>query len=354
MTLSRFVLPAVKQLPPELAHSVTLAGLRTGLAGPRQDPSKWQTGITLRYSGLRLLNPVGLAAGFDKNAEVAAVMTQLGFGFVECGTVTPKPQSGNPKPRVFRLKQDRAVINRLGFNNRGLATVRKNLIDQIKRANGPVGANVGANKNSSDFIADYEQGLESVLPVADYVTMNISSPNTPGLRDLQAYGGLKDLLSRTERIWRHTSTQKPVFLKLAPDLTEEAKVEIADTLDAHGDWLAGLIVSNTTITRPNSLRSPNAERCGGLSGAPLAPLSLDILRFFAGRFSDRFDLIACGGIDSGEEAYRRIRAGAQAIQLYTALTFDGLGLIGRINSELRTCLERDGFENLEAAVGADL
>lgn len=354
MNLAQVSLPFVKRLPPELAHALTLSGLKSGLAGPRQDPSRWQTSITLKKSGLKLFNPVGLAAGFDKNAEVGAVLTKMGFGFVECGTVTPKPQSGNPKPRVFRLPQERAVINRLGFNNKGLSTVAENLKSQTQRANGPIGANVGANKDSADFVADYELGLQSVLPIVDYVTMNISSPNTPGLRDLHARDALKDLLSRTEAVWSASKAQKPVFLKLAPDLDGDAITAITDELAASGTWLAGLIISNTTVSRPHGLRGGFAQEAGGLSGRPLAALSLEMLQHFAAEFSDTFDLIACGGVDSGEAAYQRIRAGAQAIQLYTALTYRGLDLIADINSDLRLRLSRDGFQTVADAVGVDL
>ncbi|MEM9178813.1 MAG: quinone-dependent dihydroorotate dehydrogenase, partial [Pseudomonadota bacterium] len=311
-------------------------------------------------------NPVGLAAGFDKNADVHGPMSRFGFGFLECGTVTPKPQPGNPKPRVFRLTEDQGVINRLGFNNHGLDYFVRRLRRSRPRATCPVGANVGANKTSKDFIADYEIGIAAVYPVCNYVTINVSSPNTPGLRGLQDKGALQELLTRCERA--QTAAQsayetdhgdgvdgwKPVFLKLAPDLDEAALADIIQVVRTEGHWLSGLIVSNTTIDRPDSLRSPGQRETGGLSGVPLMEKSTRVLTDIASELMGEFDLIGCGGIQSGADAYAKIRAGAHAVQLYSALIYHGPGLVARINADLAARLKADGFNSVAAAVGAGL
>lgn len=363
MSLADLALPLVKALPPEAAHTATIKGLKLGIGLPRIDPAQWGTAITLPKSGLYLPNPVGLAAGFDKNADVFRPMARFGFGLVECGTVTPKPQPGNDKPRLFRLDEDEGVINRMGFNNHGLAYFTRRL-RQAHRCAIPVGANVGANKTSQDFIADYETGIQAVYADADYITINISSPNTPGLRGLQGKEALQALLSRTQAA--HTAahaasvrttpnrTHKPVFLKLAPDLDPTAIDEIISVLQAEGAWLSGLIISNTTLDRPASLRSAHKSEAGGLSGAPLMAKSTQVLARFAAELDGQFDLIGCGGICSGEDAYAKIRAGAHAVQLYSALSIHGAGLVSRINADLAACLARDGFSSVAAAVGTDL
>jgi len=318
-----------------------------------------QTSIRLKKSGLTLPNPVVLAAGFDKNAEVFGRMGQLGFGFIECGTVTPRPQAGNPKPRVFRLKKDQAVINRLGFNNYGLPYFRRRLARRSGTALFKIGANIGANKDSQDTIADYVKGIETLLPLADYLTINISSPNTPGLRDLQHKQALAALLDRCQDAYRSSlaSSDKastPVFLKLAPDLLPADLEDITATLLDSGQWLAGLIISNTTLTRPDQLTDPLRHEMGGLSGRPLMMRSTEVLRYFAQALENKFDLIGCGGVSSGAEAYAKIRAGASAVQLYTALLYQGAGLVQQINQDLQTCLQRDGFSSVAEAIGADL
>lgn len=353
MSLPDLALPFVKLLPAEAAHKATIKGLRAGIGLPDIDPFKWGLQVTLPKSGLSLPNPVGLAAGFDKNAEVFAPMARFGFGFVECGTVTPKPQAGNPKPRLFRLTQDRAVINRMGFNNEGLASFVRRL-ENADITPIPVGANVGANKTSDDFIGDYETGIRAVYGYSDYITINISSPNTPGLRGLQGREALQALLTRSGQVHAAMGGAKPVFLKVAPDLDPQGINDIVETVQADGIWLSGLIISNTTIARPETLRSGEKEQAGGLSGAPLLEPSTKVLAEFARALGGAFDLIGAGGISSGADAYTKIRAGAHAVQLYSALVYEGPGLVARINAELAGLLKRDGFSSVADAVGADL
>ena len=366
MSLADLALPLVKQLPPEAAHTATIKGLKLGVGLPNISPASWNTPIKLPVSDLQFWNPVGLAAGFDKNADVHSAMARFGFGFLECGTVTPQPQPGNPKPRVFRLPEDQGVINRLGFNNHGLDYFVRRLRRSRPRATCPVGANVGANKTSQDFIADYEIGIAAVYPVCNYITINVSSPNTPGLRGLQDKGALQELLTRCERA--QTAAQsayetdhgddvdgwRPVFLKLAPDLDEAALADIIQVVRSEGHWLSGLIISNTTIDRPDSLRSPGQTETGGLSGVPLMEKSTRVLADIASELIGEFDLIGCGGIRSGADAYAKIRAGAHAVQLYSALIYHGPGLVARINADLAARLKADGFSSVAAAVGADL
>ncbi|MEL8055018.1 MAG: quinone-dependent dihydroorotate dehydrogenase [Pseudomonadota bacterium] len=353
MSLPDLALPFVKLLPAEAAHKATIKGLKAGVGLPDIDPAKWGLGVTLPKSGLSLPNPIGLAAGFDKNAEVFAPMARFGFGFVECGTVTPKPQPGNPKPRLFRLSEDKAVINRMGFNNDGLKPFVRRLA-KVDRTPIPVGANVGANKTSDDFISDYEIGIAAVYDRADYITINISSPNTPGLRGLQGREALQALLTQSAEAHAKAGGEKPVFLKVAPDLNEQGITDIVETVRNEGAWLSGLIVSNTTIDRPETLLSKDKTEAGGLSGAPLLEPSTKVLKAFARALNGTFDLIGAGGISSGADAYAKIRAGAHAVQLYSALVYEGPGLVARINAELAGLLKRDGFTSVAEAVGADL
>ncbi len=357
MSLPDLALPFVKSLPAEAAHTATIKGLKLGLGLPRIAPDTWDTEITLPRAGLRLHNPIGLAAGFDKNAEVHRPMARFGFGFLECGTVTPRPQPGNPKPRVFRLTEDQGVINRLGFNNHGLDYFVRRLRRAPPKPTCPVGANVGANKLSEDFIADYETGIAAVYPVCQYLTINISSPNTPGLRGLQGKDALLALLERCGAAVQSAgkdAQQKPVFLKLAPDLAADEIGEIIETLRIAGSWLSGLIISNTTLDRPQELISDHKTENGGLSGAPLMEKSTQVLKTFAEELFGAFDLIGCGGVASGADAYAKIRAGAHAVQLYSALVYHGPGLVAQINAELAALLKADGFSSVAQAVGADL
>jgi dihydroorotate dehydrogenase len=294
-------------------------------------------------------NPLGLAAGFDKNAEVPGAMLKLGFGFVECGTVTPRPQPGNPRPRMFRLRQDRAVINRLGFNNQGMAAAAKRL--SARGRHGIVGINIGANKDSPDRIADYREGFARLAPLADYVTVNISSPNTPGLRGLQNRDELEKLLALVTEERARANSTVPLLLKIAPDLDEHALDDIANTVLASG--IEGMIVSNTTLARPANLKSANARESGGLSGVPLFAPSTAILKAVRRRVGNRLTLVGVGGVSSGADVYAKIRAGASLVQLYTAMAYEGPGLITRIKRELSALLARDGFARVADAVGAD-
>lgn len=340
----------VRMLPPEAAHVLTLRMLTYGAGVPAHAPDlPVSTRVELRKSGLRLCSPVGLAAGFDKNCEVPEAMARFGFGFVECGTVTPKPQPGNPKPRLFRLSEDRAVINRMGFNNYGLDYFVRRLKTYSHEV--PVGANVGANKESEDRIGDYVAGIEAVAPYANYITINISSPNTPGLRGLQDKASLSQLLARCSAADRKNL---PVFLKVAPDLDSEAIADICSVVQAEGSWLAGLIISNTTLARPSSLRSEQKSEAGGLSGAPLLQPSTEVLRQFARKLDGAFDLVGAGGIATGRDAYAKIRAGASAVQLYSMMVYDGPGIAARVARELSHCLAEDGFHSIADAVGKDL
>ncbi|QDZ08155.1 quinone-dependent dihydroorotate dehydrogenase [Sphingomonas panacisoli] len=326
----------------ERAHGLTIDMLAAwGTAGTPMATSTPSLPVTV--AGLTFPNPLGLAAGADKDGRAIDGFLALGFGAVEIGTLTPLPQSGNPKPRLFRLIEDRAVINRMGFNNGGLAAALPRA--KAARRKGVLGINVGANKDAADRIADYETGVAAAAPTADYVTINISSPNTPGLRDLQHGPALTDLLARSAAA-RGTT---PLFLKVAPDQEPAQIDEIAKAaIDAGVD---ALIVGNTTVGRP-ALRSANATEQGGLSGAPLASLAAQRLGDFRKATGGELMLIAAGGIDSGAEAYARLRAGASLVQLYSALVYEGPGLPRRILRELDALLKRDGFTSVADAVGA--
>jgi dihydroorotate dehydrogenase len=340
---------AARVLPPETAHRFTIDALKTGIGQQAPGLEDPRLALRLKKSGLRLPNPIGLAAGFDKNAEVIAQMLGFGFGFVECGTVTPRAQAGNPRPRLFRLTEDQAVINRMGFNNDGIGYFVRRL-SAVPRAVGVVGANVGANKDSEDRIADYVAGVKAVWPYAAYVTINVSSPNTPGLRGLQDRGALEELLGRIGLAAREMDAvvkNRPVFLKVAPDLDDRAIADIADVALAQ-DWLSGLIVSNTTIDRPDSLHSQHKGETGGLSGAPLMAKSTRVLGDFHAAIGDRLDLIGAGGIASAHDVVAKFRAGAQAVQLYSALVFHGPTLVQRIKADLLEIMAAEGVASLGA------
>jgi dihydroorotate dehydrogenase len=334
--------PALFLADAESAHGLSLAALRVM---PHRAPVVHPT-LQQNIAGLNFPNPVGLAPGYDKNAEVYSACYGLGFGFVEIGSVTPRPQSGNPRPRLFRLVEDRAVINRMGFNNDGMEAVaaRIDANDAQNRA-GPLGINVGANKDSEDRIADYVLAIERLAGLADYVTVNISSPNTPGLRALQDKAALDDLLARVKAAM---PARKPVFLKVAPDLEPADIDDIAVSVIEHR--IDALIVSNTTITRP-VLKSSHAAETGGLSGAPLRDLAQQRLANFRTATGGALPLIGVGGITNAQDAYARIRAGASLVQLYSALVYEGPMLARRINRELCALLARDGFANVADAVG---
>lgn len=332
--------PLLFRLDPETAHGLTLSALSLlpDGRGPGHDPV-----LETRFAGLAFPSPIGLAAGFDKDARVWRQMLGLGFGFVEVGTLTPRPQSGNPRPRIFRLPEDQAVINRLGFNNGGLQGALPRLAPH-----GRLGVNVGANKDSTDRIADYAEGVRAVAQRAAWITLNISSPNTPGLRGLQGEA-LPELLAAAAEA--RGAGGPPLFLKVAPDLDDAQIDAIADACLASS--LSGLIVSNTTLARPDTLRSQHAAQAGGLSGQPLFQPSTAILASFARRLGGRLPLIGSGGVATAEQAYAKIRAGASAVQLYTALVYHGPRLPARIAAGLSILLRRDGFASVADAVGVD-
>jgi dihydroorotate dehydrogenase len=340
--------PLLHALPAEAAHRVTLRALALGLApaAAGRDPSV----LAVRAAGLALANPVGLAAGFDKNAEAFAAALGLGFGFVEVGTVTPRPQAGNPRPRLFRLPEDRAVINRMGFNNAGLDVVASRITKRTGA--GVVGANIGANKDSADRVADYVAGLKRLHAVADYLVVNVSSPNTPGLRELQAGEALARLLGAlAEARGRLEGTRKPLWLKIAPDLAPDEAAATALAAAAHG--FDALVVGNTTLARPADLVGRHRGEAGGLSGRPLMAPSTRLLAAVRREVGERIMLVGVGGIASGRDAYAKIRAGATLVQLYSALVYEGPALIGRIKRELAALLAADGFAGVADAVGAD-
>lgn len=335
--------PALFAIDPERAHRLTVRAL--ALAGRRGPPAAGALAIDV--AGLGFPNPLGIAAGFDKDAEVPDQLLGLGFGFAEVGSITPRPQAGNPRPRLFRLVEDRAVINRMGFNNGGAEVARDRLVRRAGRP-GIVGINVGANKDSEDRIADYVAMTRVMAPLASYLAVNISSPNTPGLRALQDEGALTGLLDAV--IEARGTAGPPVFLKVAPDL-ESADIDAIARI-ALDRKLGALIVSNTTITRP-ALLSANARETGGLSGAPLRDLAQQRLRDFRKATGGAIPLVGVGGLASAEDAWARIRAGASLVQLYSAMVYGGPGLPRRILRGLEALMRRDGFASIAEAVGSE-
>ncbi|MGH6828461.1 MAG: quinone-dependent dihydroorotate dehydrogenase [Rhizomicrobium sp.] len=334
----------LRLLPAEGAHRVSI-GLTRLLAPFLPEPQADDPSLHVAALGLFFSNPLGLAAGFDKDAQIPDAMLKLGFGFVECGTVTPRPQDGNPRPRLFRLREDRAVINRLGFNNKGMEWAARSL---ARRRRGIAGISIGANRDSADRIADYAQCFVRLAPLADYVAVNVSSPNTPGLRGLQNRGELQSLLDRLKEV-RGEET-KPILLKIAPDLDPAALDEIAGVVTDAG--IEGVIVSNTTVDRP-SLASPHGGEAGGLSGKPLFARSTQVLREMRKRLPAPVVLIGVGGISCGRDAYEKILAGATLVQIYTSLIYEGPGLVAQIKGDLVSRLARDGFKSVAEAVGAE-
>lgn len=349
MNLYDLTKPLFFLFSPERAHSLAILALKYGLL-PAGD-KKVSATLSQNLWNLHFPNPVGLAAGFDKNAEVYKGMLNQGFGFVETGTVTPLAQPGNEKPRIFRLKQDHAVINRLGFNNQGLEYYKNKLLQRDNEM-GIVGANIGANKLSDDPINDYVIGLEKLLGLADYFTINISSPNTPGLRALQGRDALDELLSKLKLVRQQANFEvdPPLFLKIAPDLDQDECQDVAEIVMKHK--MDGLIISNTTLSR-QGLKSSFKNESGGLSGKPLFELSTRILSDMYILTKGQIPLIGVGGVSSGHEAYAKIRAGASLVQLYSALVFHGPGLVRDINDELEILLKADGFTNVSEAIGID-
>jgi len=342
VSLYPLIRPLAFALDAETAHRLTIKALK--IMPPRQPPD-FPTSLGIRVAGIDFPTPVGLAAGFDKDAEVAEQMLSQGFGFVEVGTLTPRPQDGNPKPRLFRLSEDHAVINRMGFNNCGQPAAYDRLHESMRRP-AIVGVNIGANKDSADRIADYVAGVRAMAPVAKYLTINISSPNTPGLRQLQDEGALNALLEAVNGA--RPKGGPPIFLKVAPDLGEGEPDQIVRVAIQHG--VDAIIVANTTISRP-VLKSRFADEQGGLSGTPLKTLALKDLRDFHSASAGQIPLIGVGGIATADDAWERLRAGASLVQLYSAMVYEGPGIARRIAKHLAERLEREGIGNISELVG---
>lgn len=350
------VMPALRVVTPEAAHGLALRAAALGLLPPARPDSP---SLEMHVLGLRFRNPLGLAAGFDKHGEAVDGLYRMGFGFVEVGTVTPEPQEGNPKPRVFRLVEDEAVINRYGFNSHGHAAVERRLRARqeaqlkLTTVGMPLGVNLGKNKSSTDAAADYVAGVQTLGPLADYLVVNVSSPNTPGLRDLQGKAELRDLLTKVlaERDMLPSERKPAVLVKIAPDLTEQDKQDIAGVVCEVG--VDGLIVSNTTTSRPRGLQSTQRLEAGGLSGKPLRELSTQTVREMYALTQGRVPIIGVGGVSSGRDALEKIRAGASLVQMYTALVYHGPPVVRTVKRELEELLREQGFKSVMEAVGAD-
>uniref|UniRef100_A0A1Q3F595 Dihydroorotate dehydrogenase (quinone), mitochondrial n=1 Tax=Culex tarsalis TaxID=7177 RepID=A0A1Q3F595_CULTA len=345
-------MPIVRLVPPELAHRMAVLGLKMEVIRPGfKDPEVLRTRLLNRT----LENPIGIAAGFDKHGEAVKGLERLGFGFVEIGSVTPEPQPGNPKPRVFRLNEDKAIVNRYGFNSEGHEVVFERIQKLRKEGDLKVtlGINLGRNKNSEDNIEDYVQGIRKFSTLADYLVVNISSPNTPGLRTMQNKSTLQSLL--TEIVKARNSLppneQRPILVKIAPDLSDGCVQEIIAVIQKKECAIDGLIVSNTTIDRPAELKSINAGQIGGLSGAPLSSKSTQLVAKVYKWTGGKLPIIGVGGIFSGRDAYEKILAGASAVQLYTALIYHGPPIVSRVKKELEQLLKENGYENVQQAVG---
>jgi dihydroorotate dehydrogenase len=342
--------PFIYKFSPEAAHNMAVTALKTGVLPSSKSPSDYL--LKVKLFDLEFPNPVGMAAGFDKNADAIRGLLSQGFGFVEVGTVTPRPQAGNPKPRLFRLEEDEAVINRMGFNNKGANYFVKNLKSRPK--NGIVGANIGKNKDSESAAADYLFLLEKVYPYCDYVTINISSPNTPGLRDLQEKNELDDFLGKIlktkEALVKQHKKNLPLLIKLAPDTSVQQREDIAQVLLKHK--IDGMIISNTTIGQRDLLQNHHLNEAGGLSGKPLFDASTKMVAQMYKLTYGKIPIIGVGGISSAEDAYAKIKAGASLVQVYSALVFQGFDLVSQINEGLLRLLKADGFKNISEAVGS--
>jgi len=345
------VRPFLFRLDPETAHHLALSILKKGL-GPKaretDDPILHTT-----VCGLDFPNPIGLAAGFDKQADLIGEILNLGFGFTEVGSITPLPQPGNPKPRLFRVTEAKAIINRFGFNSDGADTclprIQKYHDGTSHYRRGILGINIGKNKDTVDAAKDYVAGIKKFALYADYIAVNVSSPNTPGLRDLQGREQLADLLKQVMSARDASGKKPPVFVKIAPDQTEQQQEDIAEVVLASG--VQGIIISNTTVNRPGHIPPALAQEAGGLSGEPLFDMSTAILSRIYKRTGGKLPIIGCGGVFSAPDAYAKIRAGASLVQLYTALIYEGPGLVQRINHDLAALLKRDGFQSVREAVG---
>lgn len=348
----KFARPALFKIEPETAHNTLISAMKRGLVrscSMIEDPA-----LESELWGLKFPNPVGLSAGFDKNAEVIDASLKLGFGFVEAGTVTPQPQQGNPRPRVFRDPANEAVINRMGFPNGGMHRFKDNLekfLSKKPRPRGIVGLNIGMNKTQKEPVKDYAALIKMLAPMADYLTVNISSPNTPGLRNLQSREVLTEMIGVLQDELAKTcgSHPPPLLVKLAPDLTEEQQEELAQT--ALDTGIDGLILTNTTLARPEFLPEGFRAEAGGLSGRPLTAASTQIVHNFYALTKGKIPLIGVGGVSSGQDAYDKIKAGASLVQAYSAMVFQGPALAGRINAELLELLKADGYNNISEAIG---
>ena len=349
--LASILMPLMRGVDPERAHDLALRALRFGLAGADRSPD--DPILAVSALGCQFRNPIGLAAGFDKSAVAVGPLMRLGFGFVEAGSVTPRPQLGNPRPRLFRLVEDRAVINRMGMNNAGIGPFRARIAGLPRPRPAVLGVNIAINKEGASPLRDYPALYAEVAPIADYVAVNVSSPNTPGLRDLQGEKQLSEILAALAATRAAQAGAKPpILVKIAPDLAPAAVEPIVEAAVTHG--MDGLIVSNTTITRPG-LRSAYRSQAGGLSGPPLRDLSAELLKRVAALSRGRgLTLIGCGGIGSGADALQKLRAGASLVQLYAAFAYEGPALIPRIKRELAALLRRDGVRNVTDIVGADV
>jgi dihydroorotate dehydrogenase len=341
--LASAALPGLRLLDPERAHTIAIRALSWGLVPGASGPD--HPALAVACLGCRFTNPIGLAAGFDKNAAAGPALLRLGFGFVETGSITPRPQSGNPRPRIFRLREDRGVINRLGFNNLGLTVYLRNLARLSDRVI-PLGANVGINKDGADPVRDYQAMIEAVRSLVDYAVINVSSPNTPGLRDLQAEAQLRSILQAL----RSVAGRPPILVKIAPDLSHDDLASVVETCVQEG--VQGLIVGNTTLSRPAGLKSRYAREAGGLSGLPLQPLSTAMLARAFLLAQGRLVMIGAGGVFTGRDALTKIQAGASLVQVYTSFAFHGPALIPRLKAELLAALRDARFATVQDAIGA--
>jgi len=351
--VQNIIFKIIKKFPPEISHNITLKLLQLNFKQKKilDNPILYQ-----HIFGYDFSNPVGMAAGFDKNVEVVAPLLNLGFGFVEAGTVTPKPQYGNDKPRIFRLSEDASIINHLGFNNKGAEYAAKKLkkLNLNSLSKGIVGINIGKNKDSSNYIDDYSYCLEKLGPLAHYVSINVSSPNTPGLRDIQNRGQIEKLVQelKVKKNKLPTLENIPIFFKISPDLNEEQIRDIA--LMSLANNIDGLVVSNSTLDRPATLMSGFKNEIGGLSGKPLFLKSTLILKKIYQLTNGQIPLIGVGGISNGLECYEKIKSGASLVQLYSAITYEGPSVIRKILSDLVNLLKTDGYNNIKEAIGKDV
>ncbi|XP_057325220.1 dihydroorotate dehydrogenase (quinone), mitochondrial [Microplitis mediator] len=350
---NEIAMPLVKFIDPEVAHNLAVAAANFGFISQQKTPDP--PGLKQTVFGLKFSNPVGMAAGFDKQGEAIKGLTKMGFGFVEIGSVTPNPQPGNPKPRVFRLTEDKAIINRYGFNSEGHDAVYKRLVDLKNDLNftGIIGVNLGKNKTSTDPVNDYVEGVKKFSDVADYLVINVSSPNTEGLRDLQGKENLEKLLSTVNDVRQSIKSNPPLLLKLAPDLTINQRQDVADVIQKPKCKIDGLILSNTTTSREN-LSSEYKKETGGLSGAPLAGLSTNLIADMYKRTKGKIPIVGVGGIFSGKDAFDKIQAGASLIQIYTSYAYHGPPIVQKIKKELNDLIILNGYSSIADAVGKNV